>query len=105
MPSPPILACRLEWTPVMDIARTGVSQSKARRRILIIAGLVVLLALITLGLSRLEPAAPTVERATLWIDTVRRGDMMRQVRGSGTLVPEQVRWIPAGTEGRVERIL
>ena len=61
--------------------------------------------LITLGLSRLKPAAPGVERATLWIDTVKRGPMLREVRGSGTLVPEDIRWIPATTQGRVERIL
>src|SRR5262245_3276264 len=58
-----------------------------------------------LGLSRLKPAAPTVDPATLWIDTVQRGPMLRQVRGTGTLVPEDFRWIPAGTMGRVERIL
>jgi HlyD family secretion protein len=61
--------------------------------------------LITLGLSRLKPAAPSVERATVWIDTVKRGPMLRQVRGLGTLVPEDIRWIPATTEGRVEKIL
>src|SRR5262249_12613347 len=52
---------------------------------------------------RLKPAAPSVERSTVWIDTVKRGPMTRQVRGLGTLVPEDVRWIPAQTEGRVER--
>jgi HlyD family secretion protein len=53
--------------------------------------------LITLGLSRLKPAAPTVEGA--WIDTVKRGEMLRNVRGLGTLVPDEIRWIPAVTEG------
>lgn len=62
-------------------------------------------ALVTLGLSRLKPAAPVVERATVWIDTVQRGPMVRQVRGLGTLVPEEIRWIAAASEGRVERIL
>ena len=62
-------------------------------------------ALLTLGLSRLKPAAPSVERATVWIDTVKRGPMLRQVRGLGTLVPEDIRWIPATTMGRVERIV
>jgi HlyD family secretion protein len=57
--------------------------------------------LITIGLSRLKPAAPTVESA--WIDTVKRGEMLRQVRGLGTLVPDEIRWIPAVTEGRVDR--
>ena len=61
--------------------------------------------LVTIGLSRLEPAAPSVEKATVLVDTVKRGLMLRQVRGSGSLVPEEIRWIPATTEGRVERIL
>src|SRR5438876_6195932 len=61
--------------------------------------------LITLGLSRLKPAAPSVERSTVWIDTVKRGPFVREVRGLGTLVPEDIRWIPATTQGRVERIL
>lgn len=65
----------------------------------------VLVAAVTLGLSRLEPASPGVERSAVWIDTVKRGSMLRQVRGPGTLVPEQVRWIPAASEGTVERIL
>jgi len=59
---------------------------------------------ITLGLSKLKPAAPGVERGTVWIDTVKRGPMVRDVRGQGTLVPEDIRWIPATTQGRVERI-
>jgi HlyD family secretion protein len=88
----------------MDIARTGELQRKRRRRaILAVAGALVI-ALITLGLSRLKPAAPTVDRQTVWIDTVQRGSMLRQVRGSGTLVPEDIRWITANVDGRVERI-
>jgi HlyD family secretion protein len=67
--------------------------------------LIVAVALISLGLARLEPAAPTVDRATVLIDKVERGSMLRQVRGAGTLVPEVIRWIPARTEGRVERVL
>src|SRR5262249_33343871 len=59
--------------------------------------------LITPRLSRPRPAAPSAERSTVWIDAVKRGPMTRQVRGLGTLVPEDVRWIPAQTEGRVER--
>ena len=66
---------------------------------------VILLVVATVGFSRMRPAAPTVERATLWIDKVRQGPMLRQVRGSGTLVPERIRWISAVTAGRVERIL
>jgi len=57
---------------------------------------------VTLGLSRMKPAAPSVDRATVWIDTVKRGEMLRQVRGIGTLVPEEVRWIPATSEGIIE---
>src|SRR5207344_2742424 len=69
------------------------------------AGGLVAVLLITLGLSRLKPAAPSVERATVWVDQVKRGPMLRQVRGLGTLVPEEIRWIPALTSGRVERIV
>ncbi|MEO8505922.1 MAG: HlyD family efflux transporter periplasmic adaptor subunit [Acidobacteriota bacterium] len=87
----------------MDIQREDRSQEKKRRRILLVTGGVVLLALITLGLARMKPAAPTVERASLYIDTVRRGPMTREVRGPGSLVSVDVRWIAAATEGRVER--
>ena len=90
----------------MDFERPpSVARKKRTRRVLLAAGIVVAAALVTLALSRMKPAAPGVERATLWIDTVKRGEMLRQVRGSGTLVAEEIRWIPAGTEGRVERIL
>jgi HlyD family secretion protein len=75
------------------------------RRWFIVAGIGVLLALVTLGLSQLQPAAPSVEKSTLFMDTVKRGEMLRQVRGNGTLVPEDIRWIPAVNAGRVERIL
>lgn len=63
-----------------------------------------MLLLVTVGLSRLRPAAPTVERASVWLDTVKRGPMVRQVKGAGTLVPEYIRWLTADTAGRVERI-
>ena len=89
----------------MDIARPSNRRHKRiRRAIYAIIGLA-LVGLITLGLSRLQPAAPSVERATVWIDTVKRGPLLREVRGLGTLVPEDIRWIPATTQGRVERIL
>jgi HlyD family secretion protein len=83
------------------------SRARARRRRAIIFGGVglVLMAGLTAGLSRLQPAAPSVDRATVWIDTVKRGEMRLQVRGTGTLVPVEIRWIPAATEGRVERII
>jgi HlyD family secretion protein len=89
----------------MDIARPDVARQKRRRRLLYTSGGVVAVILVTVGVSRLEPAAPGVERATLWIDSVKRGPMVRQVRGLGTLVPEEIRWIPATTTGRVERVL
>ena len=58
-----------------------------------------------MAVSRLRPAAPSVDRAVVWIDTVKRGDFIRQVRGSGVLTPEDIRWIPAQTAGRVEDII
>ena len=63
------------------------------------------LAVVTIGLSRLQPAVPGVDKSTLFMDTVKRGEMLRQVRGNGTLVPEDIRWIPTVNAGRVERIL
>src|SRR6266511_700566 len=87
----------------MDIARPDQARKKRRRRILYsVAGLGVLV-LITIGLSRLKPAAPLVEN--VWPDTVKRGEMLRQVRGNGALVPEEILWIPTLNAGRVERIL
>ena len=85
----------------MDIPRP--KRKKTLRNTLIAAGLVVAAAA-TAALTRLEPAAPSVERATLWIDTVRRGPLVRQIRAPGTLVPERVRLISALTQGRVEQI-
>src|SRR5438552_1790469 len=87
----------------MDIARPDQARKRRRRRILYsIAGLGALF-VITIGLSRLKPAAPLVENA--WPDTVKRGEMLVRVRGNGTLVPEEILWIPTLTAGRVERIL
>ncbi|MEZ5293950.1 MAG: HlyD family efflux transporter periplasmic adaptor subunit [Vicinamibacterales bacterium] len=92
----------------MDIQRpASVAQQKRRKRIMIgIAG-ALLVAGVSVVLARLKPAAPTVERATVWVDTVKRGSMLRQVRGLGTLVPvdEARRWLPSATQGRVERII
>lgn len=91
---------------MVDIARpASVARKRKVRRA--VYGVVALLGiiLISVGVSRLKPAAPSVDGATVWIDTVKRGSMVRQVRGSGTLVPEEIRWIPATTQGRVERIL
>jgi len=89
----------------MDIARPDIARGKGLRRVMYVSGSLAVLVVIALGESRLERAAPGVERATLWIDTVKRGPMVRQVRGPGTLVPEDIRWIPATTMGRVERVL
>jgi multidrug resistance efflux pump len=86
----------------MDIARAPKGKS---RRYALVAGIALFLVLATVGVSRLKPAEPTVDRSTLIIDSVRRGDMVREVRGPGTLVPEQIRWISAVTSARVERIV
>jgi HlyD family secretion protein len=89
----------------MDKPREGVAAKKRKRRILIIAASAVGLVLGTIALSRLKPAAPSVDRSSVWIDTVKRGPMVRQVRGLGTLVPEEFRWLPATTDASVEKIL
>ena len=90
----------------MDIQRKKSGARSRRVKTAIYAGLgVCAIAAVTLVVARLKPAAPTVERGTLLIDTVKRGQMLRQVRGTGTLVPEDVRVIAASTQGRVERIL
>jgi len=89
----------------MDIARpSNVKKKRIRNAIYAGVGLLAVV-LVSVGLSRLKPAAPTVERAVVWPDTVKRGPMVRQVRGLGTLTPEDIRWIPATTQGRVEQII
>src|SRR5215467_5213921 len=88
----------------MDIARPDQTRRKRIRRAVYGGVAVLAVGAITLGLSKLKPAAPGVERSTVWVDTVKRGPMVRDVRGQGTLVPEDIRWIPATTQGRVERI-
>lgn len=90
---------------MVDIARPDIARAKKVRRVVYSTGLVAVLILVTVGVSRLEPAAPRVERDTVFMDTVQRGEMLRQVRGTGTLVPEQIRWISAITNSTVERIL
>ena len=92
----------------MDIQRpASVARQKKMRRIMFAAIGIIVIGVVSVVLARLKPAAPTVERATVWVDTVKRGDMNRNVRGLGTLVPvdEARRLIPAVTQGRVERIL
>src|SRR2546423_5938389 len=88
----------------MDIPRKSSAKKRLIRRIVI--GVVILLVVggVSVALSRLKVAAPTVEGATLWPDTVKRGPMLRQVRGLGTLVAEDVLWIPAVSDGRVVSI-
>lgn len=88
----------------MDIVRENVAAQKRRRRIIYGVVGVAVLVLATVGISKLKPAAPGVERGTAWIGTVKRGPMVRQVRGLGTLVPTDIRWIPAQTDGRVETV-
>src|SRR5690606_10332227 len=89
----------------MDIPRPENKRRKRIRQAAAAAGAVLTLAAVTIGLARLEPAAPSVARASVWVDTVREGEMVRQVRGPGTLVPREIRWIAAQTEGRVERVI
>ncbi len=89
----------------MDIPRPELARKRRRKRILYGVALVVAVGLVTLGLSRLKPAPPSVDKATVWIDTVHRGNMLREVRGLGTLVPQYVESIPAITDGRVEKRL
>jgi len=91
---------------MVDIQRSpSVLRRKKIRRTLYGVAALLAIVLITVAVSRLKPAAPTVDRATVWVDTVKRGPMVRQVRGSGTLVPEVTRWIPASTQGQVEKIV
>lgn len=89
----------------MDVKREGVARKKRIRMIIISAAVLAGIAAISFGLSRLEPAAPSVNRATVWMDGVQRGEMIRQVRGPGTLevVPEAIRWVAARTRGRVDQ--
>ena len=91
---------------MVDIARPASVKRNKKIKQAIYAGIaLVVIVVITVAVSQLNPAAPTVERSTFWVDTVKRGDMIRQIRGSGTLVPENIQWIPATTQGRVERIV
>lgn len=89
----------------MDIARPDLKKAKRRRQIFIGAAVVVGLVAITLGINSLEPAAREIDRESVWIRPVERGEMLRSVRGAGTLVPEEIRWIAAETEGQVEEIV
>jgi len=89
----------------MDIQRPSNARAKKIRRIIYGSVAFLLIGGVSYGLSRLRPAAPTVDRATIWADEVKRGPMLREVHGLGTLVPEDIRWIPAQTNARVEKIV
>ena len=91
---------------MVDIKRDPsiLKKKRMRQSALGVAGVIAII-MVTMGGSKLKPAAPEVERSTVWIDTVKRGPMTRAVRGAGRLVPEDIRWITATTSGRVERIV
>jgi len=89
----------------MDVVRTGVVEAKRRRRWLTAVAGVAAVVLVTVAVANLDPAAPGVDRDTVWIGTVERGTLVRQVRGHGTLVPVDLRLVQAQTSGRVDRIL
>jgi HlyD family secretion protein len=89
----------------MDIQRPSNARAKKIRRILYAAIALVSITGVTYGVTRLRPAAPAVDKATIWTDDVKRGPMIRDVRGIGTLVPIDIRWIPARTDSRVDRIV
>lgn len=91
----------------MDISRPDIKQKKQRRQWVVAVCAIVVLAAAAFFVARLKPAAPEVERATVWTDSVKRGPMLRQVRGPGTLVPreDEIMLIPAQTDATVVRIL
>jgi len=89
----------------MDIQRPTNAHAKKIRRIILVAVAIIGVAGVTYGVSHLRPAAPSVDRSAIWTDEVKRGSMLREVRGTGTLVPEEIQWIPAQTDSRVDRIL
>lgn len=88
----------------MDIARPNSARKRRARQMVYGAVSLIALTLVTVGLARLKPAAPAVEASAIYPGTVQRGAMLREVRGNGTLLPEEIRWIPAMNSGRVERI-
>ncbi|HVW21593.1 MAG TPA: HlyD family efflux transporter periplasmic adaptor subunit [Opitutaceae bacterium] len=89
----------------MDIARPSQAKAKLRKRLLLGGATALGLIAVTVVLYRLKPAVPSVDRSLVWIDTVKRGPMTREVHGLGTLVPEDISWIPARTAGHVDRIV
>jgi HlyD family secretion protein len=99
------MPCHANREPQMDNPRKSAAKKRVIRRILMSVLLVGIVGVVSVVLGRLKPAAPPVEMSTVWPDTVKRGPMLRDVRGLGTLVPEDTLLIPATTDGRVERIL
>ena len=101
------LVTSMHLQPMMDISRPDLKVKKRRRQVVTIAVGVVILAAVTFLVMRLKPAAPSVDRSTVWTDTVKRGPMIRQVHGLGTLVPREdaIRQIPAQSDATVVRIL
>ncbi len=89
----------------MDIARSGQKAARLKRRAGIAAGAGAAVVIVTIVLMSLKPAVPSVDRRSLWIGTVKKGSLECSVKGPGTLVPEDIRWIPAASNGRVDRIL
>jgi HlyD family secretion protein len=89
----------------MDIARPDIHRKRKARLVIFGAAALVAVPAVTIGVSRLKPAAPLVERSSVSVDTVRRGEMVREVRGLGTLVPVEIRWIPAQSSARVDRVV
>ncbi len=89
----------------MDIKRTGVRQRKQRRRVYTWSAAVGVVVLLVFGVINVEPPAPTVDQSQIWMDRVQEGEMLRQVRGTGVLVPKEMRWVAAESAGRIDRIL
>jgi HlyD family secretion protein len=89
----------------LDIDRSDRARDKRRKRTIYLSGIGLAAIAVSIGLAQLEPASPSVDSNSLYISTVKRGEMLRQVRGPGTLVPENLQWIAAASSGRVERVL
>jgi HlyD family secretion protein len=90
---------------MVDIHRPELKKKRRRKQLFYAGSSLAALAVLAFVVSNLGPAAPTIARNAVWTDTVRTGEFVREVRGPGTLVPKEIRWIPAASAGRVERIL
>src|SRR5258706_5963225 len=88
----------------MDIARPSNARKKRIKQAIYAGVGLIAVVLVSVGLSRLRPAAPTVERSVVWPDTVKRGPMVRQGRRPGTLATEEIPWVPGTTPGRVQSL-